>query len=727
MLFKKLAFIFIIQIFFCAVCFAQTPTIDSLKNILPSLRDAVRIDCLNELGFEFSDRYWSKSKYQQTDTALLYTLQAQNEAQRLHYLRGIGKALQNLGTIEEEHGNFTAAENYIRKALPVLEKENMHYDYHRALVLLGWILQNRGFFAQSITLNKKELPYYEAIKDSEHIAAIYRIIARAYDAMGNSGDAFTYFQKDFAIQKNPADAWGKRSTATLKAAVYMAAGDTANAALYYKQAAAFSINQHAMVEAYHLNMAIAYSLQKKYDSALLEMRSSINKIKSSNADSLFRKPALMRSYITLTDLFLSLKQFDSAIIYCEEPLSFFKNGDCIAALMPMLKTVAAAYHEKHQNDYAFRYTNQLLFYAQRAGARKFERDGYKLLWEIYRDQHKATLADTYQLKYILLNDSLQNDKYISQAAAWQAISDLNIKEANYKNQLKINEEHNNAKVELISNEKKNQLYIFIAAIAFISLLTILIIGTNRLKRKKDQLQLMMVEANISLEKQKRQQEVTQLQQQKIELEMQALRAQMNPHFIFNSLNSINRFILKKQSSEATEYLTKFSRLIRMILNSSANTSVSLTEDIEALKLYLELESLRFEEKFNYNIQYEPDLDIDFIQVPPMLLQPYIENAIWHGIMHKAGKGHLDIMISQKNNMLCCKITDDGVGRKEALALKSRSAVNYKSMGMRITADRIAMLHRQYKTENAVVVNDLILPNGNPGGTEVIIKIPLRYD
>lgn len=165
----------------------------------------------------------------------------------------------------------------------------------------------------------------------------------------------------------------------------------------------------------------------------------------------------------------------------------------------------------------------------------------------------------------------------------------------------------------------------------------------------------------------------------------------------------------------------------MILNSSANTSVSLAEDLEALKLYLELESIRFEEKFSYNIQYEPGLDIDFIQVPPMLLQPYIENAIWHGIMHKAGKGHLDIMISQKNNMLCCKITDDGIGRKEALALKSRSAVNYKSMGMRITADRIAMLHQQYKTENPVIVNDLILPNGNPGGTEVFIKIPLCYD
>ena len=438
---SKQILLFITQVL-CFACFAQTKTIDSLKKMLPFLKDTARINCLNELGFEFSDRYWSKSKYQQTDTALFYTLQAQNESQQLHYLRGIGKALENMGVIEEEHGNFKVAEDYTRKALPVLEKENMQADYHRTLVLLGWILYNRGFFAQSIAFYKKELPYYEATKDSEHIASISRVTARAYDAMGNSGDAFTYFQKDFAIEKHPADAWGKRSTATLKATVYMAAGDTANAAFYYNEAAASSIDQHVIIEAYPVNRAVAYSLLKKFDSGVMEMHNSINKIKSSNTDSLFRKAALMISYTTLSGLFLSLKKFDSAIACSQQPLRFFTNGDYVVYLMPVLKTVASAYYAKKQNSNALFYTNQLLAYAQRGGARRIERDGYKLLWQIYTDQHKTSLADSYRRKYILLNDSLQNDRYISQAAAWKAINNINLNEANYKNQLSINEGRN---------------------------------------------------------------------------------------------------------------------------------------------------------------------------------------------------------------------------------------------------------------------------------------------
>ena len=101
----------------------------------------------------------------------MYTLQAQNESQQLHYLKGIGKAFQNLGMIEEEHGNFKAAEDYTRKALPILEKENMQAQYHRSRYFLGWILHNRGFFTQGITIYKKELPYYEAIKDSNTLPA----------------------------------------------------------------------------------------------------------------------------------------------------------------------------------------------------------------------------------------------------------------------------------------------------------------------------------------------------------------------------------------------------------------------------------------------------------------------------------------------------------------------------------------------------------------------------
>ncbi len=232
-------------------------------------------------------------------------------------------------------------------------------------------------------------------------------------------------------------------------------------------------------------------------------------------------------------------------------------------------------------------------------------------------------------------------------------------------------------------------------------------------------------------------QLAELQQQKTEVEMQALRAQMNPHFIFNSLNSINRFILKKQSSEATEYLTKFSRLIRMILNNSVSASVSIAEDLEALQLYLELESLRCEQKFSFKIKVDPDLDIDFIQVPPMLLQPFVENAIWHGLMNlpdrqaglptdQAGKedrGHLSINILQENSTLICSITDDGIGRKKAAELKERSG-KHKSMGMKITESRIAMMQKMNDENKSIEIRDLVGADGSATGTEVILKIPI---
>ena len=126
--------------------------------------------------------------------------------------------------------------------------------------------------------------------------------------------------------------------------------------------------------------------------------------------------------------------------------------------------------------------------------------------------------------------------------------------------------------------------------------------------------------------------------------MQALRAQMNPHFIFNSLNSINRFILQNNKAQASEYLTKFSRLVRMILQNSQASYITLESELDALKLYLELEALRFDHRFAYKVNVSKDLDIEVLKVPPLIIQPYAENAIWHGLMHKEEKGNLEIDI-----------------------------------------------------------------------------------
>ena len=216
-----------------------------------------------------------------------------------------------------------------------------------------------------------------------------------------------------------------------------------------------------------------------------------------------------------------------------------------------------------------------------------------------------------------------------------------------------------------------------------------------------------------------------LKQKSSDLEMQALRAQMNPHFIFNSLNSINLFILENNRLQASEYLSKFSKLIRLILQNSQEPFIPLEKELEALQLYMELEALRFENKFEYKITVADNIDVTVIKVPPLIIQPYVENAIWHGLVHKEEGGHLEINVYTTGELLFYKIKDDGIGRQKAGELRSKSASKQKSMGMRITADRIALLKQQNRT--SIVISDLVLDDGNSGGTEVMIELPVLYD
>ena len=236
---------------------------------------------------------------------------------------------------------------------------------------------------------------------------------------------------------------------------------------------------------------------------------------------------------------------------------------------------------------------------------------------------------------------------------------------------------------------------------------------------------LQIKYRTRIERSEKEKQLAELRQRTTELEMQALRSQMNPHFIFNSLNAINRFILQNNKQQASEYLTRFSRLVRLILQNSQASLITLESGLDSLRLYLELESLRFEKRFDFTIILDPEIDISVIRIPPLIIQPYVENAIWHGLMHKEEKGKLEIELSDKEGMLYCRITDDGIGRKKAEELKASGT--HKSMGLRITADRIALLQQQRKASASIEVIDLVLPDGKPGGTEVIIKMPLQYD
>jgi ligand-binding sensor domain-containing protein len=207
-------------------------------------------------------------------------------------------------------------------------------------------------------------------------------------------------------------------------------------------------------------------------------------------------------------------------------------------------------------------------------------------------------------------------------------------------------------------------------------------------------------------------------------ELKALRAQMNPHFVFNSLNSIQHYILNSKGDEAVKYLNKFAKLIRIILNNSEKPTVTINEDIEALKLYLELERMRFENKFDYNINIDDSIDGDYDEIPPMLIQPYLENAILHGINPKEGNGDININIKLVNQFIKISIKDDGIGRDKSKAIQSlQPAARHKSLGMKITKDRVRILNTLHQSNLNVNIIDLYNDKNEAIGTQVDLFIP----
>jgi hypothetical protein len=206
-------------------------------------------------------------------------------------------------------------------------------------------------------------------------------------------------------------------------------------------------------------------------------------------------------------------------------------------------------------------------------------------------------------------------------------------------------------------------------------------------------------------------QVEQANQQALqEIEMKLLRS--------------HRYVLENDSAQASAYLTKFSRLMRLVLENSRSEKVSLESELAALSLYIDLETLRFKDKISYSLSVDPSVDKRFIRIPPLMIQPYVENAIWHGLMHRDEGGKIDITVKQPHdNLLEVEIVDNGIGRQAAMALKSKSATDKKSFGMQITSERLALVNTLYNTQTMIEIKDLENEEGEAIGTKVTLKIP----
>jgi tetratricopeptide (TPR) repeat protein len=205
------------------------------------------------------------------------------------------------------------------------------------------------------------------------------------------------------------------------------------------------------------------------------------------------------------------------------------------------------------------------------------------------------------------------------------------------------------------------------------------------------------------------------------LALKSMRSQMNPHFIFNALNSVNNFIAVNDERSANRYLSEFSVLMRSVLENSDEDFIPLVKEIELLELYVKLEHNRFKDKFDYSISVDEQIKLNSYAIPPMLLQPYIENAIWHGLRYKKEKGSLTIVISQKTaDSILISVQDDGVGRKKSVEIKTKHQLKQKSKGMSTIQNRIAILNNMYKEKIKVSVSD-VFEDGSGTKVELILK------
>lgn len=705
------------------LCHSQSNRIDSLKKLIATSKNSSKIDCLNKLSVEFYVNALSETYINvQTDTAIQFASQAYNEAVKIHYDKGMAEALQNLGEISRDRGEYSQAENYFRQSIPLFEKTNNQEGYNWAHVTLGFSLDCQCKFAEAKLAYEKAMPYYVKVKNRERQSMIFRLISLTYSARGFNEKAFENTLQAIRITEKISDARGVISSPENIANLYRNAGEPEIALTYFRLAAQKSRQSNPV--RYNRLMGNISLLLDQLDSAIYYNKESHRYVTIATNDSSIIKRSLSYRNVSIGEIYVMQNRYDLAIEEFKDPLQFFKQSNNRTSVMRISLALAKCYNAKQNFNSSFLYAKQLFDIAEETGSRPFLRDAYKLFWQHYNRQHNIDSAYKYNLKYIAIKDSILSDEYRRNIA----LSEMRSQDEQQKTTISLLQKSQqlNQEMLLLQQEKlKSETflrYILIASTIAFVLVGVIIFRNINLNRKNEKLHL---QHELELQQLESKKNIIELQQQATELEMQALRAQMNPHFIFNCLSSINRFILINKTDEASDYLTKFSRLIRMALHNSEKSLITLENELEALRLYLDLEMLRFRNAFNYKITVVNAIDVSTIYIPPMLIQPFAENAIWHGLMHKKAVGSLEIKLCAEVKILTCSIEDDGIGRNMASTLKTRSAEKNKSMGVEITAGRLVLLNRSAHGTAALKIEDLIDEDGKACGTKVILKIPFK--
>lgn len=574
----------------------------------------------------------------------------------------------------------------------------------------------------------------QQIKYTSGIARAYSNMALDYYLQADYSHALDYYSHSLEIMQQTGNIPATASIITNMGLIYDAEGKLPDALANFFKALklAEQVNDKKLIALCTGNIGDAYLYQEDYAQSLVYFQKSFELYQEIGS-----KSGETYNLEAIGNVYFEKHNYPKALDYYNQALKISEEINDKRAVSSALGNIGRVYAADSNYQQAMNYFNSVLKQSEKMGNQADVAKYVYNIGQVYLDEKKYKTAEKYIAQSVKLADSIdfknvenEGNKRLSELYAktgqWQKAYESYQKYAGLKDSL-FNDERSKQigkleakfeddkqmalqqaeteKAKALSeaaSKRQDVIIVLIAAVAVsIALIALLILRLWRTTRKE----------KVNIEK------------QKIAMELKALRAQMNPHFIFNAINSIQHFILNNDSKSAHLHLSKFSQLIRKVLENSRFENIPLAEEIRMLELYLELESLRFSSKFHYKISVDDSIDVENVLISPLLIQPFVENAIWHGLMHLKGKqGEVLIGFEKVNGILKCTISDNGIGRKQSMELKNGMA--HESMGLSIAKERLQIVNMLNKAKTTINLIDKTDKSGAPSGTVVELFMPV---
>ncbi len=589
------------------------------------------------------------------DTSLLFINQSVAKAKEIEFGLGISRGLYARALTYGMTGDYAEALAALSEceesATKIGDYENVVFSNNAR----GIIYKRLGDYPASKAYYMKNIKLADSLDLTVNMSSLYSNLGILYDLMDEKENALKAYEKAIEVHTGPGLDDLKRN-----------------------------------IEA---NIAVMEYSDGNYESALLLFKNSMD-----SSDRI----GLTTSYSNIGLCYMQLKNWVEAERYFDQALSTARELELKKEEMTVLRNKSELMFKQGKLVEAERFYQRALGKLKGYGQYQWKKEVHELAFQIHEQKGEFEKAISHLQKAIIYRDSLFNESKMREIKNMELQHNIFTKNQEIAKQ-DLELELLNERIEL---ENRRKILLGIIALLSIFSVALLVYGYQRKQRSN------------SLLKQKNQliiDQKAQIQEMNAELEKKMLRAQMNPHFIFNSLNSIQHFITTNDKTAALTYLTKFSKLLRQVLESSIDLNVILEDEIKLLKIYVELEALRFDETFTYEFKVDESLDTYSHEIPILLVQPYIENAIIHGLIPKGGKKHLLIAFEDSKEYIKCVIQDNGVGRNE-----SGSNEEHISRGMSVTEQRIQALE---KTNYQMVIIEDLKDNGRPAGTRVTVAIP----